>query len=66
MYIIILGGLLGFAIGNLAGALFGLKNGSRPIDAIRQRLEQARADADRAADRAAESIRERFDRAKHD
>jgi hypothetical protein len=66
MYIIILGGLLGFAIGNLAGTLFGLRNGSRPIDAIRQRLERARADADRAADRAAESIRERFDAARRD
>ncbi len=66
MFIIILGGLLGFAIGNLAGALFTSKHGARPIDAIRRRLEQARSDADRAADRAAESIRERYEDARKD
>ena len=63
---IILGGILGFAVGNLAGAFFSPGHGDRPIDAIRRRLETARADADRAADRADAAIRERFDSARRD
>ncbi len=66
MFSIILGGILGFAVGNLAGALFAPLGGSRPIDAIRRRLDQAGADAGRAADAAAQSIRDRYDRVKHD
>ena len=66
MYIIILGGILGFAIGNLAGALFAPRRGGRAIDAIRQRLDRARADADRAADRAEQDIRARYDNSKQD
>ncbi len=41
MFYIVLGGIIGFAVGNLAGALFAPRQGASPIDAIRRRLEPA-------------------------
>lgn len=64
MIYIILGGIIGFAVGNLAGGFFAPRHGTRPIDAIRRRIERARADADQAADRAEQSIRDHYEDAK--
>ncbi len=66
MIYIVLGGIIGFAVGNLAGALFAPRQRARPIDALRRRLEQARSDADRAADSAEQSIRDRYENARKD
>lgn len=66
MIYIVLGGIIGFAVGNLAGALFAPRQGARPIHALRRRLEQARADADRDADSAEQSIRDRYENARKD
>ena len=66
MFDIVLGGIIGFAVGNLAGALFAPRQGASPIDAIRRRLERARSDADRAAESAEQSIRDRYENARKD
>ncbi|HJO06179.1 MAG TPA: YtxH domain-containing protein [Chloroflexota bacterium] len=66
MIYIVLGGIIGFAVGNLAGALFAPRQRARPIDALRHRLEQARSDANRAADSVEQSIRDRYENARKD
>ena len=64
MFVIIIGGILGFAVGNIVGAVFAPKRIIQTVNQIRHRIDRARASAEAEADRTQKEIREHYAREK--
>ena len=64
MFFIIIGGILGFAVGNIVGAVFAPKRIIQTVNQIRHRIDRARASAEAEADRTQKEIREDYAREK--
>ena len=64
MFVIIIGGIIGFALGNIVGAIFAPKRILQTVSQIRARIDKARASADAEADRTEQEIRKHYKREK--
>ena len=64
MFFIVIGGILGFAVGNIVGAVLAPKRIIQTVNQIRHRIDRARASAEAEADRTQKEIQEHYAREK--
>ena len=62
----ILGGLIGFVVGSIAGAVVTPKRGADLLENARSKFRQARTEADSAAASAEQTVKENFEQATRD
>jgi gas vesicle protein len=64
MFFIIIGGIIGFAVGNVVGAIFAPKRIVQTMSQIRHRIDKARASAEAEAERTEQEIKKHYEQEK--